>query len=310
MKKFSKNIIIRVENSKIRLIQTGDTFTLTEELIGTFDIPDAYVCVESEKFLSVFDESCSKLTFNEDYLEVTTKRQTVKLPYMKEYGGFLADPEITFTESVKNSFSHDFSTTVVELEDALGLFAYVLFSEKFVARYLRNTLEFYGDLGGDYYSITPAQFKILKSLGMCDINIGTYSLIAKAGQTSLVLKLCQNVLNLQLVEKFFNAEDLLVFTAPEFNLKNLKLFLKSEQDITVEVKDKVITFSSQDISDSYDLTDCSTDYNFKTRIHKDDLENLDGLIKVRVMSNTLYFISHSDTLDRTVLFISKGEING
>ena len=47
MKKFSKNIIIKVKDSKITLIQTGDNFTLSEELLGVFDLPDAYVCVEA-----------------------------------------------------------------------------------------------------------------------------------------------------------------------------------------------------------------------------------------------------------------------
>lgn len=310
MKKFSKNIIIKAENSKISLIQTGDNYTITEVLQRNFDISDEYVCVDAEKFLSVFDESLSTLAFYDDYLEVSTKKQVVKLPYMKQYGGFLAEPEILFSENVEKTFEHDFSTTVVELDEAIGLFAYVLFNEKFVARYLRNTLEFYGDLEGDYYSITPAQFKILKTLGMSSLEIGKYSMKATSGNTTLVLKLCQNVLNLQLVEKFFTAEDLLVFNAPDFNLRNLKLFLKSEQDIILEVKNKSIIFSSSDIQDEYELENCSTDYKFKTKIHKDDLENLQGVIKVRMMRDTLYFISHSDELNRTVLFISKGDSNG
>lgn len=300
MKKISENIIIKQRQGVLQLIQTGQDFTYIEYK-QCKDQEDAYACVDATKFTALYDDKSSELFFGEDCLTIITGRSKGLLPYMKEFGVFSANKELSVDKEVTDSFSADYSDIDLDLTEATDQFSYILFNRNFVCRYLYNTLSFYGEMPKEWYNITPKQFKLLKSLSNCLIEIHGDALVASSNSVELVLKLYSPVINLSLIERFFNVDPSVSFNLHNIDFKKLKVFLKDADVFNLKRVDNTIKLSTLDYNEEFSVDDFSSDGPINLNIFKKDLENLQGFIRVFFASGINYIISNPEQ-NKTVLF--------
>lgn len=302
MKKVSNNVILKVQDSVLSVIQTGPDYTFIES--RPIISEDAYVCVDAIKFFAMYEDS-SQLTFNEDYLDIKTGKSKAKLPYMKEYGIFNAEKEIEFPDNlqIEDTFEIDFSKIDLDLENAVEQYSYILFNRNFTCRYLYNTLSFYGKLEGDWYNVTPIQFKLLKSLGKVTLSISSGLLKAiNCDNQVLILKLYQSVINLHTIERFFNEEPIVSFKLNDVNSRKMKTFMKDFDVFNFERFGNEVRISTNTFEDSYELLEVSSDETFDLNIFKKDLENLQGFVRIYSLAGMNYIISNPEE-NKTVLFL-------
>lgn len=300
MKKISENVIIRQQNNKLEIIQTGPDFTYKESF-NTDSLVEAYACVDSTKFAALFEENVSKLTFEADYLSIVTRRTKGLLPYMKEFGIFNAEKELEFDEQVNDLFEADYSNIDLDLTDATDQFSYVLFNRGFACRYLYNTFTFYGDMPENWLNITPKQFKLLKSLGKCNIEVSENMLKATSGTTVLILRLYTRVINLAIIKRYFEAQEIISFNLNSIDFKKLKIFLKDTDIFNIKRSENDLIFSSLNYFEDFEMEDISSNAPINLNIFKKDLENLIGNIKVYCVSGINYLITKPEE-NKTILF--------
>lgn len=304
MKKISENILLKQKDGLLELTQTGQDFTY-KEIIPAKSSDEALVCVDTQKFLVLFDEEKSELTFKDDFLEIKTGRSKGSLPYMKEGGIFQSEKEIELDGKVIDEFEADYSGVDLELVDAFDQFSYVLFNRQFACRYLYNTLSFYDQLPEEWYNITPRQFKLLKTLGRCKIEVYENGLKAITDQVIVLLKLYSPVVNLAVIRRFFSLEPRVTFNFIDIDYKRLKVFLKEADAFNLKRLGNQIKFSIPGYDEEFEAENFSSDEEIDLTVFKHDLENLAGEIQVYKMSGVNYFITHPEET-KTVLFACEG----
>lgn len=307
MKKLAENIVLKSQgDSRVQFIQTSNDYTYIEEISLSETVPEMYVCVNTEKFLAVFNEQSSQLIPESDYLIIKNNRSTVKLPYMKNYGVFNVSKGVDVPSDTEPSekFCIDFSTVSLDTVDALDQFSYILFNRDFVCRYLYNTLTFYGKLTGDYYNITPKQFKVLRSLGECEISVYGEGLISvKKDNITVNARLYQSVINLKMLDRFFNNSSVCSLHIEELDIKKLKLFSKESDEAQFKIlKNGTMTVETLGYFEEYRI-ECQTDQDeIILKVFSKDFEHLQGSVDVYFMSGNKYLITHPEE-NKTVLFL-------
>lgn len=302
MKKISNNIKLRsFPDGILELIQTGENYTVIERVKHLGKADDIYTCVSTDKFISCYSPDVDIIQ-EQTGLYLKKKGLNVALPIMKSYGVFEMKDELTYEGEVFEEFDANYADVDLDLADASGQFSYVLLNRNFVARYLYNTMTIDGESIGEYYSILPKQFKLLKNLKDCHIRIVGNCLVASDMKDGLgqivILKLFQNILNLRLIDKFFEKDEFCWFNAPEFSVKRLLLFAEMDSTFRLISDGDKLTIKIGSYEETFDVEGELKPFNQIFYIN--DLSNLFGRISIRDWSGTKYGISKKDNL--TVLF--------
>lgn len=302
MKKISENIKLRsYPNGILELTQTGENYTHIERVKHLGRMDDIYTCVNTDKFIACYSPDVD-ITQENNGLYLKKKGINAALPIMKSYGVFEMKQELPLDGEVFDEFDADYSGVDLDLTEATGQFSYVLLNKNFVARYLYNTLTIHGKMEGEYFSIFPKQFKLLKNLKKCHIQLKEGRLIAsdtkdEFGQT-VVIQFTRNLLDLKLTDKFFNREEFCWFNAPEISVKRLMLFAEDNTFLMSSDGQNKITIQIGAYSEDFEVDGELKE--FSQIFYTNDLSNLVGRISIRDFFGTKFGISKKD--DLTVLF--------
>lgn len=311
MKKLSSTVLLKSINDHIfEMIQTDKDFTYKELIKHLGKVGEFYTCVETDKFLSVYNENLNLSADNYFQFTDDAGKVDIKLPIMKSFGEFSMVPEIVVEGDPSLEYEDDYSDRKLDLSEAAGQYSYVMIGVDFVARYLYNTLNYYGsELSNDYYCILPKQYKLLQAMGKSQIKIYPNKIVASSENRVLILEQFKKLLDFNLLDKFFNATSIATVELPELNFKEMKLFLKTD-DIKLRIDENSVEVYADGYRREYlaQAVMAPSRSKINCMFYNKDIEHLSGLLKLYSEGPFFYAIKREE--NQTVLFVGKELNNG